>query len=334
MTDCTLYIFLNLRQENDLDKKIRNLQKSFYEDEEARTNMAKRSGPLGFFHKNHITIITIKIGRKYYSSFKNIINTDKFKSFLIKEINNILSKEIIRDYNTFKLFGNKKNWFLVNEFALDHSTTKITDFRSSFYNYIDTSFRDSYKEVYESSTITKQWDRDGNRETLINGDLIYKIPDFLYGKNKWSPHISIVNGGTINHSIKRHKLSYNGDIYKQYFDSLNYKMKPTVDLSKFNFESVGTFNLLDKTDKVTVSIICGNDPEKNLEKKFSLDRKISDPMKKIEVLPKNTYNPNKIYKLLEKGKYIDIGNSEYLIKKYGSRNIKFINYLKKVNILI
>lgn len=305
MTDCSLYLIFNIKKDSKLNQKTRELQKSFYKNiENAHNNIDKRNGPLGFYHKNHITIITLKI-HSNQSYFNHLIKSGILKKFFEHKIK-IFSNEKFEDTNTFKLFG-QNGWFLVNELN-KMDDTKITEFRTDFYNYLDALLKKKKK-----GQVTKS---DGKRKTYLDGTLVYTIPEYTYGKNNWNPHISIVNQKTIEFTSKKskYKLSELGNIYKSSFEKKNYITKPIV--SDIIFAQlkpeIGKFNFLDQIDEVTISLNCSKNNPNNIEDTFELN--------KFEL---NKFDPNKIYKLLKNSKYIDIGYGKDLIETYGHQNIKF-----------
>lgn len=187
--------------------------------------------------------------------------------------------------------------------------TKITKFRTDFYNYLDALLEGKGK-------VTK---KDGFRKTYLDGKLVYTIPEYTYGKNNWNPHISIVNQKTIENS--KFKLSELGNFYKSSFKNFykssfgkkNYITKPLVSniISDQFKPKIGKFNFLDQIDEVTISLYCDKNNPNNVENKFELNK-----------FDANKMDPNKIYIIYQDEKVIDIGYGLYLLNKYDNIQVK------------
>jgi hypothetical protein len=207
----------------------------------------------------HVTLLQLDINQGNPNSF--IFYNETFHNALRKFYNSSLVKHkvsLTSKLGEYDILGKSDNKFFVKVYKPDQPLV-ITKFRMMFYKYLES--------LFGKPIIKTKLDSSGNVFYLFyypNDSLrpLFAVPEFNYGKGKWTPHISIVS----TKDLQRHNVP----LYNKYMDqpTVQAKIKLLFDkIHKAKFNPIGTIRFDKHVSGLTVSL---RNPTIGISKKFDI----------------------------------------------------------------
>ena len=207
----------------------------------------------------HITILQLDINQNNPNSF--IFNNPQFHKALRKFYNATIIKNkvtLTSKLGDYDILGQADKKFFVKMYKPDQPMI-ITKFRMMFYKYLESMFG--------KPTIKTKLDHSGNKFYVFyypNHGLkpLFAVPEFNYGRGKWTPHISILS----TNDLKR----YNTSLYNQYENQSTKETKIKLLFNKIykaKFNPIGPIRFDKHVTSLTLSL---NNPTTKISKRFDI----------------------------------------------------------------